>query len=399
MLEVSALYIYPIKSCRGIKVPTWPVNKFGLELDRYWVVATSEGKFITQRQYPRMVLISARLEFLSVADDNSNSTIKKVVIGGPNDEEGERGLIEKLGRDLYDREDGFLVLSAPGMEREVRVPFKRSESSKAITKITVWNRSIEGFDEGDEVAEWLSEFLGTSARLFVKNPNSRRELSARHTPPRDLMSYDPQTAFADGYPMLLCTETSITDITKRVNPTNYTPYIIASTSLATLLLSIALTLWWPQNLSRQIYTVLVGLLTSIAVIPWAFLARTPSTQPINVSARNFRPNIVLRGSRTAFEEDTWLIITINNKRFYVANRSTRCQMPCNDPDTGIMGKEPLKTLMKYRRVDPGAKYEACFGVNLIHAEVGFLLGKGDGVDVVEKTMAHDRKRGLWNPEN
>ena len=52
-------------------------------------------------------------------------------------------------------------------------------------------------------------------------------------------------------------------------------------------------------------------------------------------------------------------------------------------------------MMKYRRVDPGSKYNACFGMNLLHEKGGGIISVGDEIIVDSFTNAHDRKKGIW----
>jgi hypothetical protein len=66
-------------------------------------------------------------------------------------------------------------------------------------------------------------------------------------------------------------------------------------------------------------------------------------------------------------------------------------------ETGEPGKQPSKILMKdsWRRVDPGAKFHACFGMNSISASPGgFSLAVGDQVSILSTTSEHDRKKGM-----
>ena len=56
-LEIEALFVYPVKSCAGISVKSWPVGQYGFVDDRTWVVVDSTSGFQTQREYPRMALI------------------------------------------------------------------------------------------------------------------------------------------------------------------------------------------------------------------------------------------------------------------------------------------------------------------------------------------------------
>jgi uncharacterized protein YcbX len=51
---VTALHVYPVKSCRGIAVDAWPVERRGLAHDRRWMVVDEGGTFLTQRTVPAL---------------------------------------------------------------------------------------------------------------------------------------------------------------------------------------------------------------------------------------------------------------------------------------------------------------------------------------------------------
>lgn len=87
--------------------------------------------------------------------------------------------------------------------------------------------------------------------------------------------------------------------------------------------------------------------------------RMPSGVPMN----RFRPNIVFTGGEP-YEEDTWTRFRIGNNAFAAVKPCARCVLPTVDQTTGIMGKEPLATLSKYRKRE-GKVY---FGMNLIPLE-------------------------------
>lgn len=50
--------IFPIKSCSGFRPYKWPINHKGLLYDREWMIITESGVCLTQKQEPRMCLLS-----------------------------------------------------------------------------------------------------------------------------------------------------------------------------------------------------------------------------------------------------------------------------------------------------------------------------------------------------
>src|SRR5476651_1418440 len=62
MLQISELYIYPIKSLPGIAVQQARVTKTGFEYDRRWMLVDENNLFISQREAPAMALMKPAVE-------------------------------------------------------------------------------------------------------------------------------------------------------------------------------------------------------------------------------------------------------------------------------------------------------------------------------------------------
>ena len=122
----------------------------------------------------------------------------------------------------------------------------------------------------------------------------------------------------------------------------------------------------------------------------------------------FRPNIVLSGSKEAFEEDYWGGITINSSlgptEIVLTQNCARCVSINIDYSTGKAATgeagNVLKKLMKDRRVDKGNKWSPIFG------RYGFLkpTKEGDGREIavgcevyVSKVNAERTTFGKWSP--
>ena len=60
-LTLSGLYRYPVKSLRGEAFDALEVMTRGPDHDREWMLVDENGRFLTQRQQPRMSLIDARV--------------------------------------------------------------------------------------------------------------------------------------------------------------------------------------------------------------------------------------------------------------------------------------------------------------------------------------------------
>lgn len=98
---------------------------------------------------------------------------------------------------------------------------------------------------------------------------------------------------------------------------------------------------------------------------------------IPVMMNRFRPNIVVDGC-APFEEDSWKLIEINGVVMRVVKPCARCTVVTIDQEDASSGKEPLRTLAAFRKVDG----KVLFGQNLAHEEPG-TLAVGQSVKVLE----------------
>ena len=58
-MKVQSLYLYPVKSLAGVEVPGFDLDDFGPKGDRRWMIVDDQNRFVTQRQMPRLALVSA----------------------------------------------------------------------------------------------------------------------------------------------------------------------------------------------------------------------------------------------------------------------------------------------------------------------------------------------------
>jgi uncharacterized protein YcbX len=165
-MRVSALYAYPIKSCRGSELESAPVGPRGFLGDRQWMLVTPDGDFLTQREYPRIALIHPRWDA------------------------------------------GQLEISAPGMLHYSLGPVVPGPRRQ----VAIWRDTCEAVDQGDAAAEWFSTYLGAPCRLVRLADDFTRQVDQRYAPrPTD------QTGFADGFPFLIISQASLDDLNSRLS--------------------------------------------------------------------------------------------------------------------------------------------------------------------------------------
>ena len=162
---LSAINVYPIKSLGGIALGEAKVEARGLQYDRRWLLVDQDNTFITQREYPRMALVSLRL-----------------------------------------KPDG-LEASAPGM-KPLLIPF-HLQTTVAVT-VKIWKNVCEALLVGEFTDDWFGEFLQTPCNLVYMPDEARRPVNPEYAVNDNIVS------FADGYPFHLLGESSLEDLNKRL---------------------------------------------------------------------------------------------------------------------------------------------------------------------------------------
>ena len=87
-----------------------------------------------------------------------------------------------------------------------------------------------------------------------------------------------------------------------------------------------------------------------------------------ITIKRFRPNIVV-STVVAHEEDFFGAFQIGNVKFQNAKPCGRCVIVNNNPMTGIVLKEPLKTLSTYRT----SNNNVFFGTNILCLNEGIIV--------------------------
>lgn len=102
-----------------------------------------------------------------------------------------------------------------------------------------------------------------------------------------------------------------------------------------------------------------------------------------ISMLRFRPNVVVAGS-LPYEEDAWTQFQMGELEFYGVKPCARCVLTTIDPETGQPGREPLRTLARYRQW----KHKILFGQNVLAKPIGETvvgtLRVGQSVEVLRR---------------
>jgi uncharacterized protein YcbX len=184
--RVSALYIYPIKSCGGIAVTSARIESRGLGFDRRYMLVDHNGRFLTQRQLPAMALLRTTID----------------------------------GDALHVAQPGGEVLHLP-----------LEPSFRNVAQVKVWRSELEATTADEPVNRWFSEYLERPVRLVYMAEHQHRRVSSR----RATRSGD-EVSFADGAPILLIGEGSLAALNARlrtpVSMRRFRPNIVVDASEA-----------------------------------------------------------------------------------------------------------------------------------------------------------------------
>jgi uncharacterized protein len=163
-LRVTDIYRYPVKSCRGERLPEAVVEPWGLAGDRRWMIVDLSGEVVTARERPPLLLVTP--------------------FPG----------------------DGAIRLTGPAMP-DLTVPVPPGDD---LIPVTVWDSKLLAALAGAAADAWLSEVAGEPVRLVYLDDPTRRRPNPRYSRDGDLVS------FADGYPLLLTAQSSLAELNEQI---------------------------------------------------------------------------------------------------------------------------------------------------------------------------------------
>lgn len=159
-MRIEQLYLFPVKSLAGIEVSELSLTETGPALDRAWMVVDEDGRFLTQRELPRMALVQP-----SLAGEALTLTLK---------ESGES-------------------LAVPA-------------AAAGEISVNVWSDTLPARSCGAEADAFLTRFLGRPAHLVrLTDPRTKEGEHAR------------SLSFVDDYPLHIVPLASLQDLNARAN--------------------------------------------------------------------------------------------------------------------------------------------------------------------------------------
>ena len=262
---ISQLAVYPLKSAAAIAIEQVALSPFGLQWDRRWLLIDEEGKFVTQRQYPSMALIQVQ-----VIDD-------------------------------------VLQVNAPNMPKLIAVPHQPYQVTASV-----WQDTVLALTVSEDADAWFSQFLGFAVRLVFFPDTSQRTVD------QTWAGEGHQTAFSDGFPLLVISQATLDDISQR----------------------------WGKGLD------------------W----------------RRFRPNMIVSGDFAPYSEDTWQTLTIGDTKLALVKPCSRCIIPSINPQTAAKDSG-FNRMLNYRRQEDGKIYVGQNAI-ISHSTADARLSIGQTVQIV-----------------
>lgn len=164
MRKLTQLWRFPVKSLAGARHDRFTVGPRGPAGDRHWMVVDADGRFVSQRQIPRMALLHADLDT--------------------------QGLTLNVA-------DGAVLRVSP------------VAAGEPVT-VQVWGDTVAALAPDPAADAWLSEQLGRACRLVCQPDDGVRRVDPAYAAPED------QVDFADGFPFLLVSQASLDDLNARL---------------------------------------------------------------------------------------------------------------------------------------------------------------------------------------
>ena len=344
--RVKSLFIYPIKSCRGVELDQSAVVSTGLQYDRQFCLAqlvspfpasatdskeqraAHRWRFVTQRELPLMSQVRTEMWVPDPSAPGYAPDLPYVRAGGaivvtfPFRPDGWPRLLARLAATLRG--------GAP--ERSFTIPFAPSAADVAARyarePVTIWRESPAAINMSALLPPELRYAIGARNPLALFRIDVPRTV-LRTAPRKEALGWQPVTSFADAFPLHVLGLASVRDLS----------------------------------------------------------ARQPADAP-RLNVRRFRPNVIVEGA-PPYDEDEWTRIRVGvaeeQEEYHGAGRCVRCRLPNIEPSSGVRHKaEPDRTLKRTRDVDAGAPGMGCLGVNMVPARQEGVIRVGDAITVLER---------------
>jgi uncharacterized protein YcbX len=166
-MNVSQLYIYPIKSLGGVSVSAVNITDRGFQHDRRWMLIDENNRFLSQREVAEMAMLSVEI-----------------------------------------LQDGLKVYHKKDQDDYIDIPFTISTGVTVI--VDIWGSFCKAHLVKGEADKWFSKILNTHCRLVYMPDSTRLPIDENYA-----IKGNDITSFSDGYPILMISEASLQDLNNK----------------------------------------------------------------------------------------------------------------------------------------------------------------------------------------
>ncbi|CAO1619833.1 unnamed protein product [Parajaminaea phylloscopi] len=337
--EVDSIIVYPVKSCAGVRLDSAQITRKGLELDRRWMVikrnkADDEWQKIDLREEAKLTLVQPEIE-----SDGLKLSLSSLA---------------KVSRDAFPVIK--IPLSCNSLATRINVPMWGDTADAYIVDEVV--SSEAGRSYSGTPSQWLSLFLGYEVKLVQFDPEGvHRDAFPFFRPPvlakgviLEELKKPRGIEFQDEYPLLVATVESLKDLQEQIRAASFATDGSDGRGGKAIGGKLFKAELWKEKILQFSQEV------SKAIDDEADLTSEQRQTWLNI--QRFRPNIVLRSSRShdkptikAWEEDCWTKLQFGRAgdddqasdptatqvdvgvQMHVVSRCERCLLTSVDPVT------------------------------------------------------------------
>ncbi|PWZ07878.1 Molybdenum cofactor sulfurase [Zea mays] len=178
-IRLKSITIYPVKSCQGFSVQSWPLTTGGLKYDREWLLQGSGGEVLTQKKVPELSSICTLIDL-------------------------------KLGK---------LFLESPKCKDKLQISLLKNLTHLSA-EVDVYGQRYEVQSYGENVNSWFSEAIGRPCTFMRCSSSKYRSCVTNGN--RDHLCRDTRSklSFVNEGQLLLVSEESTSDLNSRLSLSN-----------------------------------------------------------------------------------------------------------------------------------------------------------------------------------
>ncbi|XP_058218468.1 molybdenum cofactor sulfurase isoform X1 [Rhododendron vialii] len=200
---LRSVTVYPIKSCAGFRVDSWPLSSTGLLHDREWLLKSLSGEILTQKKVPEMCLISTYI----------------------------------------DLNLGILFVESPHCKMKLQIRLRTDFSTAGGDELDLYSQRYEVRGYDNEVSIWFSNAVGRPCTLLRCSGSKNSFCPERGNTKGMCRDVETKLNFVNGAQLLLISEESVSDLNNRlssnvqeglegppiqVNPMRFRPNLVVS---------------------------------------------------------------------------------------------------------------------------------------------------------------------------